>query len=67
MPNVLNALIEKQGDRRAEIVADFTGDDAAQAAILNHLMEAKLPVIGFQEEKIDLEAVFMQRTKGIVT
>jgi ABC-2 type transport system ATP-binding protein len=67
MPNVLSALIEKQGERRAEIVADFTGDDAAQAAILSNLMEAKLAVIGFQEEKIDLEAVFMQRTKGIVT
>ena len=67
MPNVLNALIEKQKERRAEIVVDFTGDDAAQAAILNNLMEARLPVIGFQEEKIDLEAVFMQRTKGLVT
>ena len=67
MPKVLNALIEKQGERKAEIVVDFTGDDAAQAAILNHLMEARLPVIGFQEEKVDLEAVFMQRTKGLVT
>jgi ABC-2 type transport system ATP-binding protein len=67
MPNVLNASIERQGQRRAEIVADFSGDDAAQAAILNNLMEARLPVIGFQEEKIDLEAVFMQRTRGLVT
>jgi ABC-2 type transport system ATP-binding protein len=67
MPSVLSALIEKQRERRAEIVADFTGDDAAQAAILSQLMEARLPVVGFQEEKVDLEAVFMQRTKGIVT
>jgi ABC-2 type transport system ATP-binding protein len=67
MPSVLNAVIEKQEERRAEIVADFTGDDAAQAAILSQLMEAKLPVLGFQEVKVDLETVFMQRTKGIVT
>ena len=67
MPNVLSTLIEKKGERRVEVVVDFSGDDAAQAAILSCLMEAKLPVIGFQEEKVDLEAVFMQRTKGIVT
>lgn len=67
MPNVLNALIARQDGRRSEIVADFTGDDNAQAVLLNRLIEARLPVIGFQEEKIDLEALFMQRTKGLVT
>jgi ABC-2 type transport system ATP-binding protein len=64
---VLNVVVETSQDRRAEILVDFVGDDGAQAAILNNLLQARLPVIGFQEEKVDLEAVFMQRTKGLVT
>jgi ABC-2 type transport system ATP-binding protein len=48
-------------------VVDFAGDDAAQTAILTHLMQAGLPVVGFQETKIELEDVFMQVTKGIVS
>jgi hypothetical protein len=48
---------------RLELVVDFGGDDAAQTAILTRLMHAGLPVIGFQEVKVELEDVFMQVTK----
>lgn len=67
IPGVLNALIARQDGRRWELIADFSGDDNAQSAILNQLIGARLPVIGFQEEKIDLEALFMQHTQGLVT
>ncbi len=65
--NVVNVLPRKQDARRSELIVDFTGDDTAQADLLNTLIESRLPVISFQEEKIDLEAVFMQRTRGLVT
>jgi ABC-2 type transport system ATP-binding protein len=67
IPHVRNVVVDRQEKRRVEILVDFIGDDGAQATILNSLMEARLPVIGFQEEKIDLETVFMQRTRGLVT
>jgi ABC-2 type transport system ATP-binding protein len=42
----------------------FSGDDAALAGLLTHLVERKIPVIHFSEEINDLEAVFMQITTG---
>jgi hypothetical protein len=47
--------------------ADFVGDDALQTTILARLMEAKLPILGFQEERVELEDIFMRVTKGIVS
>ncbi len=67
MPGVLNAMIVRENERRNELVADFAGDDNAQADILNRLIAARLPILSFQEEKVDLEALFMQRTQGLVT
>jgi len=67
IPGVLNAMIVRENERRNELVADFAGDDNAQAAILNRLIAARLPILSFQEEKVDLEALFMQRTQGLVT
>ncbi len=44
----------------------FTGDDAALAGLLCHLIERKIPIIHFSEEATNLEAVFMQITTGEV-
>jgi ABC-2 type transport system ATP-binding protein len=45
----------------------FTGDDAAVSSLLADLVSAGLPVVGFVEEPGDLEDVFLQVTKGIVS
>lgn len=45
---------------------NFSGDDAALAGLLAHLVEGKIPVIHFSEQLNDLEAVFMQITSGEV-
>jgi ABC-2 type transport system ATP-binding protein len=65
--NVRDATLQKQAPRRFELTVDFIGDDAAQTAILTRLMEARLPVTGFQETRVELEDVFMQVTRGIVS
>jgi ABC-2 type transport system ATP-binding protein len=46
---------------------DFAGDDAAVSALLRDLVQRGLPVLRFSETVHDLEDVFMQATKGIVT
>ncbi len=46
---------------------DFAGDDAAVSALLHDLVQRGLPVLRFSEAVHDLEEVFMQATKGIVT
>jgi ABC-2 type transport system ATP-binding protein len=67
MPNVVEVALSTQRARRQELVVDFTGDDSAQTAILTRLMQAGLPVVGYEEAKLELEDVFMQVTKGIVS
>lgn len=66
-PGVLDVRITLQAERKAQLQVDFAGDDTAQAAILNQLIGAGLPVLNFQEVKTDLEDVFMQVTRGIVS
>lgn len=46
---------------------DFVGDDAAVSVLLRDLVQQGLPVLRFSEAVHDLEEVFMQATKGIVT
>lgn len=46
---------------------DFTGDDAALSALLGRLMGAQIPIVSFSEVTGDLEDVFLQATKGIVS
>ena len=67
VPNVLNVQLVDKGQRRLELDADFDGDDATQTEILTQLIQAGLPVVGFEEAKVELEDVFMQVTKGIVS
>ncbi len=46
---------------------DFTGDDEAVSALLRELVGRGLPVVRFTEAMHDLEDVFMQATRGIVS
>jgi ABC-2 type transport system ATP-binding protein len=46
---------------------DFSGDDAAVSRLLQTLVGLGLPVLHFSESVHDLEDVFMQATKGIVS
>ena len=66
MPGILDVQVVGHGPRVA-LQVDFDGDDARQAAILAQLVQAGLPVVGLEETKIELEDVFMQVTRGIVT
>jgi ABC-2 type transport system ATP-binding protein len=50
-----------------ELVFDFTGEDAVLSAILSSLVQHDLGIISFSEETSDLEDVFMQVTRGIVS
>jgi ABC-2 type transport system ATP-binding protein len=52
---------------RSEIVVEYNGDDTAVSAILARLMALGIPVVHFTEDVRDMEAVFMQATKGIVS
>ncbi len=46
---------------------DFGGTDEELSQLLRHLIEADIPMISFSEEIGDLEDVFMQATKGVVS
>ena len=52
---------------RITLQVDFAGDDAAVVNLLGSLVAMGLPVVHFNEETRDLEAVFMRATKGIVS
>ena len=66
-PGILDVQLARQAPRRFELEAGFDGDDAMQTAILTRLIQGGLPVVGFDEVKIELEDVFMQVTRGIVS
>jgi ABC-2 type transport system ATP-binding protein len=55
------------GDGQVVVEVDFTGDDAAVSALLRDLVGRGLPVLRFTESLHDVEDVFMQVTKGIVS
>ena len=46
---------------------DFTGGDEAVSALLGYLVSRDIPVLHFTESLHDVEDVFMQVTKGIVS
>jgi ABC-2 type transport system ATP-binding protein len=66
-PNITDVQAVERSRRRVELRVDFEGDDIKQTAILTQLIEAGLPVVGFEETRIELEDVFMQVTRGIVS
>ena len=53
-------------DANDRLQLEFTGDDAAQAALLVKLVGAGFPVLEFNVEGAGLEDVFMRITAGIV-
>jgi ABC-2 type transport system ATP-binding protein len=69
MEGVTNVTVETQADSagRSQLVAEYNGDDTEVSAILARLVTLGLPVVHFSEDVRDLEAVFMQATKGIVS
>ena len=60
--------VEHQGalPGRHQLVIEYNGADKEVSAILSTLIKKKIPVIHFSEDVRDMEAVFMQATKGIV-
>ena len=46
---------------------DFSGDDEGVSRLLQDLVGQGVPVLHFSESVHDLEDVFMQATKGIVS
>jgi ABC-2 type transport system ATP-binding protein len=51
---------------RHQLAIEYNGDDTEVSKILAALIKKKIPVIHFTEDVRDMEAVFMQATKGIV-
>ena len=52
------------GNRTSEILVAFSGSDLEQTAILTRLLQAGLPVVGYQEVKPPTEDVLMNVTRG---
>lgn len=48
--------------REEGIVVDYTGDDVAQARLLQRLIENKIMIGSFYKEKADLETLFLELT-----
>lgn len=67
-PDVHSILTAPEAELPPDVVRfDFSGDDAALSALLSAVVTAGIPVVSFMEESGDLEDVFLQATKGIVT
>ena len=53
------------GHQHLEIT--FSGDDQALSILLADLVKSEIPILHFSEDSRDLEEVFLQATKGLVT
>ncbi len=58
-------LPDEQGKKR--IRADFNGEDTVKTEMIQALASKGIPFMDFSEQEHNLEAVFMQVTKGIVS
>lgn len=56
-----------QSAGRFRLEIEFIGDDAALKALLESMIQNKLPVLHFNEDSRDMEEIFMRATKGLVT
>ncbi|MGJ3237257.1 MAG: ABC transporter ATP-binding protein [Anaerolineae bacterium] len=52
---------------RSRVRVEFSGDDEGVMALNRALLDAEIPVLGFQEQERDLEHMFMRVTRGLVT
>jgi ABC-2 type transport system ATP-binding protein len=64
MEGVLSAGVD---EGRSAIRIEFAGDEAAQHAILQKLIQNGIRVQSFNEVQTDLEEIFMKVTRGIVS
>jgi len=55
------------GSGRTRLRLEFSGDDAALAGLLAHLVHNGVAVMHFSEDRRDLEEVFLRATRGQVT
>jgi len=69
MENVHRMEILTSGNQngRQRLRIEFSGDDRNLSHLLAHLIQEGIPVLHFSEDTRDLEKVFMQKTKGLVT
>ena len=67
VPGVVNVVELPDEQNKKRIRADFTGDDSVMSAMVHALANRGIPVINFAEQSRDLETLFMQITKGIVS
>lgn len=67
MPNVLETSLLEPHDDRARMAVHFEGDDTGVAGLNRALALADIGVLGFQEETKDLESLFMNVTRGVVS
>src|SRR5258708_5493631 len=58
-------LPDEQNKKRIRV--DFNGEDSARSQMLQTLTSKGIPVSNFTEQSQDLETVFMNMTKGIVS
>lgn len=58
-------LSDEAGKKRIQV--DFSGEEAGVSEIIKALTSNDIPFVNFAEQTQDLESVFMQITKGIVT
>jgi ABC-2 type transport system ATP-binding protein len=65
--DVIDVTILEPKNGRSRVQIDYSGDDDGVAAINQKLNTAGILVLGFHEETRDLESMFMNVTKGIVT
>jgi ABC-2 type transport system ATP-binding protein len=63
----ITVATEAEPPARSEITVEYNGDDTEVSLILAQLISAGIPVVHFSEDVRDMEAVFMQATKGIVS
>lgn len=63
----ITAKLHHSSKERQQIEFTFTGQDEALSSLLSNLVSGGIKVIGFSEEGSDIEEVFMQYTKGVVT
>ncbi len=47
-----------------EVLVSFSGDEAASAKLLKHLIDEGINVSGFYKDKEDLESLFLEITGG---
>ena len=67
IPRVLETSLLEPRDERARTAMHYEGDVAGVAALNRALALADIGVLGFQEETKDLESLFMNVTRGVVS